>query len=100
MKLSGPPIREARRRDLCLPLNDLSHDARAWAFNQAYLIAGVDLLGRAWPRSSLRGLPNAAPGQTLRTAIGASLPVPASVQPPCNSATAPAIPYVPNDARG
>jgi len=29
------------------PLNDLSHEARAWAFNQAYFFAGVDLLGRA-----------------------------------------------------
>ena len=29
------------------PLNDLSHDARAWAFNQAYFYAGIDLLGRA-----------------------------------------------------
>jgi hypothetical protein len=29
------------------PLNDLSHDAKAWAFNQAYLFAGVEALGRA-----------------------------------------------------
>lgn len=29
------------------PLNDLSHDARAWAFNEAYFYAGVNLLGRA-----------------------------------------------------
>ena len=29
------------------PLNDLSHDARAWAFNQAYFVAGLDLFGRA-----------------------------------------------------
>ena len=29
------------------PLNDLTKDARAWAFNQAYLFAGVDLLGRS-----------------------------------------------------
>ena len=28
------------------PLNDLSHDLRAWAFNQAYLYAGPELLGR------------------------------------------------------
>ena len=26
------------------PLNDLSHEDRAWAFNQAYLFAGVELL--------------------------------------------------------
>jgi hypothetical protein len=28
------------------PLNDLSHDLKAWAFNQAYLYAGPELLGR------------------------------------------------------
>jgi hypothetical protein len=28
------------------PLNDLSHDPKAWAFNQAYLYAGVEVLGR------------------------------------------------------
>ncbi len=29
------------------PLNDLSHDPRAWAFNQAYFYAGLERLGRA-----------------------------------------------------
>jgi len=29
------------------PLNDLSHEPKAWAFNQAYLYAGVHLLGQA-----------------------------------------------------
>lgn len=29
------------------PLNDLTHDARSWAFNQAYFVAGFDFLGRA-----------------------------------------------------
>jgi hypothetical protein len=28
------------------PLNDLSHDTRAWAFNQAYLYAGLHSLGQ------------------------------------------------------
>jgi hypothetical protein len=28
------------------PLNDLSHEPRAWAFNQAYMFAGLDLLGQ------------------------------------------------------
>jgi hypothetical protein len=28
------------------PLNDLSHDFSGWAFNQAYLYAGTELLGR------------------------------------------------------
>jgi hypothetical protein len=29
------------------PLNDLSQDARAWAFPNAYFVAGLDLFGRA-----------------------------------------------------
>ncbi|GEM_PF-497691 len=29
------------------PLNDLSHEPRAWAFNQSYFFAGIHLLGRA-----------------------------------------------------
>jgi hypothetical protein len=29
------------------PLNDLSHDLKGWSFNQAYLYAGPELLGRA-----------------------------------------------------
>jgi hypothetical protein len=46
-------IRQAAQRPgtaqglILAPLNDLSHDANAWAFNQAYFFAGVDLLGRA-----------------------------------------------------
>jgi hypothetical protein len=31
---------------LLAPLNDLTKDARAWAFNQAYLFAGMDLFSR------------------------------------------------------
>ena len=29
------------------PLNDLTHDARAWAFPNAYFVAGLELFGRA-----------------------------------------------------
>jgi hypothetical protein len=29
------------------PLNDLTHDARAWAFPNAYFVAGLDVFGRA-----------------------------------------------------
>ena len=29
------------------PLNDLTHDARAWAFPNAYFVAGFDVFGRA-----------------------------------------------------
>lgn len=39
---------EGAARGLVLaPLNDLSHDKRAWSFNQAYFFAALDLLGRA-----------------------------------------------------
>ena len=33
------------------PLNDLSHDSRAWAFNQAYFFAGLDLMAQALGRA-------------------------------------------------
>ncbi len=32
------------------PLNDLTHEPRAWAFNQAYFCAGLDLFGQALTR--------------------------------------------------
>jgi hypothetical protein len=32
------------------PLNDLTHDARAWAFPNAYFVAGLDMFGRALAR--------------------------------------------------
>ncbi len=49
-------IREASKRSgpqsglVLAPLNDLSHEERAWAFNQAYLFAGPDMLARALER--------------------------------------------------
>src|SRR6185369_6085320 len=45
-------IKSASRRDgpeaglVLAPLNDLSHDLKAWSFNQAYLFAGTELLGQ------------------------------------------------------
>ena len=42
-------VKQAERNDglarglTLAPLNDLTKDARAWAFNQAYMFAGVDL---------------------------------------------------------
>jgi hypothetical protein len=32
------------------PLNDLTHDARAWAFPNAYFVAGLEMFGRALAR--------------------------------------------------
>ncbi|MCC6233628.1 MAG: hypothetical protein IT580_13345, partial [Verrucomicrobiales bacterium] len=46
MRRAGEPGNPAPGLVLA-PLNDLSHDPRSWAFNQAYFVAGVDLLGRA-----------------------------------------------------
>lgn len=52
------------------PLNDLSHDARSWAFNQGYFVAGVDLLGRALSEIQHPLAPECrAAAQTMRTAV-------------------------------
>ena len=52
------------------PLNDLSHAARSWAFNQAYFVAGVDLLGRALDEiQNPRAAECRAAAQTMRTAV-------------------------------
>jgi hypothetical protein len=45
------------------PLNDLTHDARAWAFPNAYFVAGLELFGRAL---AAHGHPRA--GETLAVA--------------------------------
>ncbi|MFO1497746.1 MAG: hypothetical protein U1G07_05020 [Verrucomicrobiota bacterium] len=52
------------------PLNDLTHEPRAWAFNQAYFVGGLALLGQAL---ALVGHPRAAEcqqaAQRLREAV-------------------------------
>jgi hypothetical protein len=45
-----------------LPLNDLSHDARAWAFPNAYFVAGLDLFGRALAPTEIPGRSRAGRG--------------------------------------
>ena len=44
------------------PLNDLTHDERAWAFPNGYFVAGLDLFGRAL---AAYGHPRAAEVQTV-----------------------------------
>lgn len=52
------------------PLNDLSHAPRSWAFNQAYFVAGVDLLGHALADiHHPRATECRAAAQTLRAAV-------------------------------
>ena len=83
------------------PLNDLSHDARAWAFNQAYLIAGVDLLGRALAAiQHPRAAECRAAAQTLRTAIEREFARASVRSAAVQLGDGTWIPYVPNDAQG
>jgi hypothetical protein len=83
------------------PLNDLSHDARAWAFNQAYFVAGVDLLGRAL--AAIRH-PRAAEcrtaAQTLRAAVERQFARASVRSPAVQLGDGTWIPYVPSDAQG
>jgi hypothetical protein len=69
MKRSNDPRNPAPGLVLA-PLNDLSHDARSWAFNQAYFVAGVDLLSRALTEiQNPRAAECRAAAQTMRAAV-------------------------------
>ena len=86
---------------LLAPLNDLSHDARAWAFNQAYLVAGVDLLGRGLAAvQHPRAAECRAAAQTLRTAIEGEFARASVRSAAVQLGDGTWIPYVPNDAQG
>ena len=81
------------------PLNDLSHEQKAWAFNQAYLYAGTELLGRVLlemqhPRA--QECINAA--HTLREAIQRGFGWATTQSPLVQLADHTWIPYVPCDA--
>jgi hypothetical protein len=82
------------------PLNDLSHDARSWAFNQAYFVAGVDLLGRALVQiQHPRGPECRAAAQMMRAAVEREF-ARASVRSPAGElADGTWTPYVPCDAQ-
>ncbi len=81
------------------PLNDLSHDARAWAFNQAYFFAGVDLLGRAlsdirhWRAAECRQAAHAFSNAVARAYGRASM-----LAPVAELRDHTWTPYVPSDA--
>ncbi len=81
------------------PLNDLSHENRAWAFNQAYLFAGVDLLAHALKQAHH---PRAEEAQTTARRIHAAVQdqfAKASVASPLVQLRDHTwIPYVPSDA--
>ena len=82
------------------PLNDLSHDARSWAFNQAYLVAGVDLLGRALAEMQH---PRAAEcreaAAAMRAAVGREFARASVRSPAVLLADGTWSPYVPCDAQ-
>ena len=52
------------------PLNDLTHESRAWAFPNAYYVAGLDLFGRALDRfGHARARDALAAARRLRTEV-------------------------------
>jgi hypothetical protein len=82
------------------PLNDLSHDARSWAFNQAYFVAGVDLLGRALAeiQHPLASECRAA-ARTMRAAVEREFGRASVRSPAVQLADGTWSPYVPCDAQ-
>jgi hypothetical protein len=81
------------------PLNDLSHDSQAWAFNQAYLFAGADRLARALARL---GHPRAAEARAAAGAVAEAVrrgfARAAMFAPVVQLRDQTWIPYVPSDA--
>ena len=81
------------------PLNDLTHDARAWAFPNAYFVAGLDVFGRAL---AAHGHPRAGEVTTVARKMRADVERAFS----CASVKSPAVQlgdgtwnnYVPTDA--
>ncbi len=81
------------------PLNDLSHAPQAWAFNQAYLFAGPDLLARALAEI---GHPRAAEvratAQALFAAVQRGFAHASMLSPLVQLRDHTWIPFVPGDA--
>ncbi len=81
------------------PLNDLSHDLRAWAFNQAYFVAGVELLGRALAEiQHPRAAECRSAAQTMRAAVERAFARASVGSPAVQLADGTWSPYVPCDA--
>ena len=81
------------------PLNDLTHEARAWAFPNAYFVAGLDVFGRAL---ELYGHPRAGEVRTvaakMRTDVERAFARAAVRSPVVQLADGTWINYVPCDA--
>ena len=81
------------------PLNDLSHEARAWAFNQAYFYAGLEMFGRALAElSHPRATECRAAAARLRAAIERAFGAASMRAPVVQLRDHTWIPYVPSDA--
>jgi hypothetical protein len=82
-------------------LNDGSHEPRAWAFNQAYFVAGLDLLGRALARM---GHPRAAEcraaAESLRAAVEREFGRASVGSPAVQLADGTWVPFVPSESGG
>jgi hypothetical protein len=83
------------------PLNDLSHDERSWAFNQAYFVAGLELLGRALAAiHHPRAAECRTAGQSLRTAVEREFARASVRSPAVQLGDGTWTAYVPSDAQG
>jgi hypothetical protein len=81
------------------PLNDLTNDARSWAFNQAYLFAGVDLLSRVLTEiQHPRAAECRAAARAIRDAVELGFKKSTTLAPLVQLGDHSWIPYVPCDA--
>lgn len=81
------------------PLNDLSHDHKEWAFNQAYLYAGTELLGRVLEDIGHPRAPECrAAAQAMHEAVQRAFARAAMHSPLVQLRDHTWIPYVPADA--
>ena len=83
------------------PLNDLSHEPRSWAFNQAYFVAGLELLGRALAAiHHPRAAECRTAGQSLRVAVEREFARASVRSPAVQLGDGTWTTYVPSDAQG
>jgi hypothetical protein len=98
MKRAGG--REGTSRGLVLaPLNDLSHEGSAWAFNQAYFYAGTELLSHALARiQHPRAEECQAAARTLHDVVQSGFGHATMQSPLVKLRDQSWVPYVPSDA--
>ncbi|MCW5556482.1 MAG: hypothetical protein KIT22_01340 [Verrucomicrobiae bacterium] len=81
------------------PLNDLTREAQAWAFNQSYLQSGLELFGRVLAEiGHARAAECRAAATALRAAIARAFGEAARLSPAVQLRDHTWIPYVPADA--